>query len=216
MTIFFSILHIGLVCAVSLRILARPQLNTHARTAWILVLLVLPLFGLVLYLLIGEIHFSGPERRRTDAAVAATGPAVLASAEAPDLPRWGEASAFATSINGFGVTTGNRAELLKSPEGARRRLVEDMDAATATISVLYYIWLDDETGLGVADALIRAAKRGVRCRVMADAIGSRAFIASDMWQRFKDAGVETSVALPVRNPLRTRFYRRPALRHAHK
>src|SRR5262245_28318632 len=163
MTIFFSILHIGLFCAVSLRILARPQLNTHVRTAWIFVLLVLPFFGAVLYLLIGEIHFSGPDRKRTDAAVAATRAAVLASGEAPDLPTWGPASGLATSINGFGVTTGNRAELLQSPEGARRRLVEDMDAASGTISVLYYIWLDDETGCGISDALIRAAKRGVRC-----------------------------------------------------
>ena len=216
MTIFFTILHIGLFCAVSLRILARPQLNTHVRTAWIFVLLVLPFFGAVLYLLIGEIHFSGPDRKHTDAAVRATGPAVLASGEAPDLPRWGPASGFATSINGFGVTTGNRAELLQSPEGARRRLVEDMDAATRTISVLYYIWLDDETGLSVADALIRAAKRGVRCRAMVDAIGSHAFIASAMWARLKDAGVETSVALPIGNPLKTMFYRRLDLRNHRK
>ncbi|MGH8431533.1 MAG: phospholipase D-like domain-containing protein, partial [Solimonas sp.] len=114
------------------------------------------------------------------------------------------------------MTTGNRAELLQSPEGARRRLVEDMDAATQTISVLYYIWLDDETGLRVAEALIRAAKRGVRCRAMADAIGSHAFIASDMWERLKDAGVETSVALPIGNPLKTMFYRRLDLRNHRK
>ncbi|WP_119273247.1 cardiolipin synthase [Taklimakanibacter deserti] len=216
MTTFFSILHIALFCAVSLRILARPQLNTHVRTAWIFVLLVLPFIGPVLYLLIGEIHFGGPDRKHTDAAVAATGPAVLASGGAPDLPRWGPASGFATSINGFGVTIGNRAELLQSPEGARRRLVEDMDAATQTISVLYYIWLDDETGLRVADALIRAAKRGVRCRAIADAIGSGAFIASDMWGRLKDAGVETSVALPIGNPLKTMLYRRLDLRNHRK
>ncbi|MGE3874243.1 MAG: cardiolipin synthase [Parvibaculaceae bacterium] len=216
MTIFFSILHIGLFCAVSLRILARPQLNSHVRTAWILVLLVLPFFGAVLYLLIGEIHFSGPDRKRTDAAVAATGPAVLKSGAAPDLPRWGPASGFATSINGFGATQGNRAELLESPEGARRRLVEDMDRARETISVLYYIWLDDETGRHVADALIRAAKRGVRCRAMVDAIGSHAFTASGTWRRLGDAGIETSVALPIGNPLKTMFYRRLDLRNHRK
>lgn len=216
MAIFLSLLHIGLLCLVSLRILARPQLDTHTRTAWILVLLVLPVFGVVLYLLIGEIHFAGPDRERTDEAVAATGPAVQASGSAPDLPLWGPASGFATSINGFGVTRGNRAELLDSPAGARRRMVEDMDGAKETISALYYIWLDDQTGRDVAAALIRAAGRGVRCRAMVDAIGSRAFIASDTWKRLAEAGVETAVTLPIGNPLRTMFHRRLDLRNHRK
>jgi len=217
MAIFFSILHFGLFCLVSLRILSRPQLNTHTRTAWILMLLVLPIFGIVLYLLIGEIHFSGPDRRRTDRAVAATGPAVLASGDASsNLLQWSPASGFAKSINGFGVTTGNRAELLDSPEGARQRMIEDMDAANDTIDVLYYIWLDDHTGRNIADALIRAAKRGVRCRAMVDALGSRTFIASDAWRRLKDAGVETSVTLPIGNPFKTILQRRPDLRNHRK
>ena len=157
---FLPALHIALFAAISLRILARPQLDPHTRTAWILVLLVLPIMGAVLYVLIGEIHFSGPDRNRIDAAVAATVPAIRSSGEIPDLPQWGPASGFATSINGFGETTGNRGELLDSPEGARRRVIEDMDAAVQTISVLYYIWLDDGTGRAVAEALIRAARRG--------------------------------------------------------
>jgi len=216
MATLLTLLNIGLFCLVSLRILARPQLNTHTRTAWILVLLVLPLFGVILYLLIGEIHFSGPDRRRIDAAVAATAPAVLSSGAAPDLPQWGPASGFATSINGFGVTRGNHAELLQSPEGARQRLIADLDAAARTISVLYYIWLDDETGRHTAEALIRAAGRGVRCRAVVDAVGSRDFIDSDSWKRLRDAGVETSVVLPIGNPLRTVLYRRLDLRNHRK
>ncbi|WP_333814198.1 phospholipase D-like domain-containing protein [Tabrizicola sp.] len=216
MTTFLTLLHLALFCLVSLRVLSRNQLDAHTRSAWILVLLALPFLGLILYLLIGEIHFSGPDRRRIDAAVAATRPAVLASGSAPDLPRWGPASGFATSINGFGMTQGNRAELLDSPDGARARMIEDMDAATESISVLYYIWLEDQTGRNVAEAMIRAAGRGVRCRAMIDAIGSHSFIASDTWRRMKEAGVGTSVTLPLGNPLRTIFQRRPDLRNHRK
>ncbi len=115
MSTVISALHLILFAAVALRVLARPQLNTHTRTAWIFVLLALPFFGVVLYLLIGEIHFGGPERKRADDAVAATRKLVAESGERPDLERWGAASGFATSINGFGVTTGNRGELLDSP-----------------------------------------------------------------------------------------------------
>ena len=216
MAIFLTLVHLGLFGLVSLRILARPQLDAHTRSAWILVLLALPFFGLILYLLIGEIHFGGPDRRRADVAVAETGPAVLASGGPPDLPRWGPASGFATGVNGFGVTLGNRAELLDSPVGARARMIADMDAARETISVLYYIWLDDQTGRDVAEALIRAVRRGVRCRAMVDAIGSHAFVRSRTWRRMTDAGVRTSVTLPLGNPLRTILQRRPDLRNHRK
>lgn len=216
MSTVISLLHFVLFATVALRVLARPQLNTHTRTAWIFVLLALPFLGVVLYLLIGEIHFGGSERRQADEAVAATRMLVRESGEAADLERWGAASGFATSINGFGVTAGNRGELLDSPAGARRRMIEDMDAAKETISVLYYIWLDDDTGRGVAEALIRAAQRGVRCRAMVDAIGSRAFVGSGAWARLKNAGVETAVALPIGNPFRTMLSRRLDLRNHRK
>jgi len=216
MSTVISTLHLILFTAVALRVLSRPQLNTHTRTAWIFVLLALPFFGVALYLLIGEIHFGGPERKRADQAVAATRKLVKESGESRDLERWGAASGFATSINGFGVTTGNRGELLDSPAGARARMIEDMDAARETISVLYYIWLDDHNGRDVAEAMIRAVRRGVRCRAMVDAIGSHAFLRSDAWARMKSAGVETSIALPIGTPLRTMFSRRLDLRNHRK
>src|SRR5690606_23026114 len=43
---------------------------------------------------------------------------------------------------------------------------------------------------------IRAAKRGVVCRVLIDALGSRAFLRSDDAQRLRDAGVLLHAALP--------------------
>ncbi|WP_300392446.1 hypothetical protein [uncultured Psychrobacter sp.] len=43
-------------------------------------------------------------------------------------------------------------------------MIADFDAATDHIHVLYYIWLIDEMGINTAQALIRAAKRGVKCR----------------------------------------------------
>lgn len=211
-----SVLHLILFGLVTLRVLARPQLNTHTRTAWVFVLLALPFIGVALYLLIGEIHFSGRDRRRADEANGATRDLVRKSGEDRNLEKWGGASGFATSINGFGMTTGNRGELLDSPIEARRRLIEDMDAAKETISVLYYIWLDDRTGRDVAEALIRAAGRGVCCRAMIDAIGSRSFISSATWKRMKEAGVETAVALPIGNPLVTMLHRRLDLRNHRK
>lgn len=82
--------------------------------------------------------------------------------------------------------------------------------------MLYYIWLDDNTGSDVAAALIRAAQRGVTCRAMADGLGSRALIKSRLWRRMNQAGVQLAVALPFRNIVRTILTSRLDLRNHRK
>lgn len=216
MAMLLTTLHFLLFAAVTLRVLARTDMLPTTRVAWILVLLVVPAFGLLLYFFVGEVNFRGPARAAHTAAEAATRPLVVASGERPELSRFGVASGFATSINGFGATEGNRGELLDSPVGARARMIEDFDNARESICVLYYIWLDDGTGRAVADALIRAAKRGVRCKAMVDAVGSRAFLKSGTWPRLQAAGIQTAIALPLGNPLKTMFQRRLDLRNHRK
>ena len=48
-----------------------------------------------------------------------------------------------------------------------------MDGAQRYVHMLFYIFEDDDVGRRVADALRRAARRGVAVRVLMDAIGSR-------------------------------------------
>lgn len=216
MATLLTILHLLLFAAVTLRVLARADMLPATRVAWILVLLVVPAFGLLLYIFFGEVNFRGPARAAHLAAETATQSFVTASGQKPDLDRFGVASGFAASINGFGPTEGNLGELLDSPAGARARMIEDFDQARESISVLYYIWLDDGTGRAVAEALMRAARRGVRCKAMVDAIGSRAFLKSGTWADLKAAGVETAIALPLGNPLKTMFQRRLDLRNHRK
>ncbi|HWK52908.1 MAG TPA: cardiolipin synthase [Hyphomicrobiales bacterium] len=208
--------HLALFSAVTLRVLARPQLNTSTRTAWVFLLLALPFLGAVAYLLIGEIYFGKGERAKASRVMHRVGDHVVASGEPRNAKKWGQASAFAASINGFGVCGGNRSELLDSPAGARQRMLDDMDAARESINVLYYIWLDDDTGRAVAEALIRAAGRGVRCRAMVDALGSRRFIASATWRKLQQAGIHTVVALPIDKPWQVMFQRRLDLRNHRK
>jgi cardiolipin synthase len=53
----------------------------------------------------------------------------------------------------------------------------------------------------VAEALKRAARRGVVCRAMADDLGSRLLIRSVHWRAMGEAGVRLARALPIGNPL---------------
>lgn len=90
----------------------------------------------------------------------------------------------------------------------RTRMIDDFDAATDHIHVLYYIWLVDGMGTATAEALIRAAKRGVTCRAMVDGMGSRKMVGSKLWQEMKDAGVQLSVALPLTNIIKVMLFSR--------
>jgi cardiolipin synthase A/B len=49
----------------------------------------------------------------------------------------------------------------------------------------------------VGEALIRAAKRGVACRVLLDSLGSKAWFKSSWPSRFKEAGIAITEALPI-------------------
>ena len=53
-------------------------------------------------------------------------------------------------------------------------MVADIDAAEQSVHLSFYIWLGDRNGTKVVEAVCRAARRGVICRIAADAIGSRA------------------------------------------
>jgi hypothetical protein len=75
-------------------------------------------------------------------------------------------------------------------------MVADIDAATDHVHLLFYIWLPDNNGCKIADALMRAAQRGVTCRAMADDLGSRLMIRSEHWRRMQAAGVRWPARCP--------------------
>ncbi|CAA9355617.1 MAG: Cardiolipin synthetase [uncultured Chloroflexia bacterium] len=88
-----------------------------------------------------------------------------------------------------------------------------MDGAEHYVHVLYYIIADDDTGRIVMDAVLRAAKRGVRCRVLYDALGSRRYLGT-LVKELKAAGVDVCPALPLK--LFGEERRRPDLRNHRK
>ncbi|WP_410963665.1 phospholipase D-like domain-containing protein, partial [Salmonella sp. SAL4455] len=59
--------------------------------------------------------------------------------------------------------------------GAVDCIVEAIERAQRYDHVEYYAFADDATGGKVIDALIRAQKRGVPCRVLVDHIGNFSF-----------------------------------------
>jgi cardiolipin synthase len=107
---------------------------------------------------------------------------------------------------------GNRLDLLRNGEQFFPALVGALDAAKREVFLETYIFADDETGSLVADALARAAARGVAVHVIVDGFGARDF-APRFRAMLEQAGAQVLVFRPKVSPL---TLRRNRLRRMHR
>jgi cardiolipin synthase A/B len=193
--------------AVMARVILRPHREPASRIAWIVIIVVLPIAGMVAYLLLGETNIGRRRVRRIREVLAglpniADAAGFDASALQPQIPEsYAHLFRIGQSVNGFEPLGGNRGRLLRDSNFSIESLVADIDAAKDHVHLILYIWLPDNNGLKVVEALKRAASRGVTCRVMADGLGSRILIDSKHWKAMRDARVRVAAALPIGNPL---------------
>ena len=197
----------ALELAVVARILVRPHRNPASRIAWMVVVAVVPLLGMMAYLLLGEVNIGRRRAQRLREVLArlppfpspADGSATDAANDVPE--RYRHLFDLGRSISGFEPVGPNTARLMADSHAAIDALVADIDAARDHVHLLFYIWLEDGNGCKVVQALERAAARGVTCRAMADDLGSRAMIRSERWRAMHTAGVRVAACLPIGNPL---------------
>ena len=204
------------------RALLRPHREPASRVAWVVVILVLPVVGIVAYILLGETNLGRRRVSRIRAVLARLpDPGEVPGSRAANLPpeildRYAPLFRVGHSVNGFEPVGGNQARLLPDSNTTIESLVADIDAAKEHVHLIFYIWLPDHNGLKVVEALKRAAKRKVACRALVDALGSRILVASQHWQALRQAGVHVATALPIRKPLLRPFRGRIDLRNHRK
>ncbi len=200
------------------RAILRPNREPASRLAWVIVILIVPIVGILSYLLLGEARISRKRRqlgREIDSRLPIP-PADESSARTLLKGAYGPPFALARTVEGLGPTSGNTAVLAADSNAAIDAMVADIDAASSSVHLSAYIWLADLNGCKVKDACVRAAARGVAVRALADALGSRQFIRSPHWREMADSGAEVRVALPVGNLLWTMVRGRVDLRNHRK
>lgn len=176
--------------------------------AWLALALFQPIPGAVLYgafgrQLLGRKRVKANQRatrlvetkERVDALEAHAAPRESIGQGYRDLFR------LATVVGGTRPLLGNAGEVIDT-ERFVDRLVGDIDAAQHHVHLLTYIYRDDATGRKVAEALGRAAGRGVACRVLADGSGSADFFGT-LAPRMREHGIEVRDALPSKYFRRT-------------
>ncbi len=172
-----------------------------ART-WLLLIFLIPWPGLALYAIFGRIYL--PKRRvemqmRASEQIRAAQAQMKANvpwnfpALPPDFKQFRQ---LAARLGDFEPMGGNRIELLCDYAGSIDRLIEDIDQARYQVHLLFYIFADDATGGRVAEAMVRAEKRGVNCRLLLDAVGAgKAF--RRIVPLMRSQGIEVIEMLPV-------------------
>ena len=208
---FLPVLDAILVVAVSLRIFSRRSAHGTA-VAWLLLVILLPGIGALMYLLIGERRLGRVWMQRA----LALRPQVLnwaeripaASVASPSrLSSGGESvSRLAQTAVGLPLMSGHRLQLLADSESIMRAMIADIDAALSSVHMEFYIWSAGGFVDDLIAALVRAARRGVACSTLMDSLGSRPFFKSEDFHRLREAGVNVVEMLPV-NPLRALFVR---------
>jgi cardiolipin synthase A/B len=209
--------HIALQVLFVGRALLRPYRDPESRLAWVLVIVIVPVAGIVAYILVGETSIGRRQIERMRHWLEALPAPVVPRGAEPKIPEE-YAAPFHTgqSVNGYPPVGGNRALLLPDSDAAIDAIVADIDAARHHVHLLFFIWLPDNNGLKVAEAVKRAAARGVACRVLADDVGSRDIIGTHHWSDMERAGVQIARAMPVGNPLLAPLWGRIDIRNHRK
>ena len=179
-----------------------PQRRSAAASrTWLLFIFLLPWPGLVAFALFGRIYL--PKRRiqmqerasrHIREAQAQMSPQVVARLRLPSSLQ--TVPVLAEQLGDFEAFAGNQVELLPGYDQSIDRLVTDIDSAQHHVHLLYYIYGNDKVGQRVAEALARAAARGVKCRVMMDAVGSKHALKR-LAPQMRDSKIEVRAMLPA-------------------
>jgi cardiolipin synthase len=173
-------------------------------TAWLLLIVLAPILGVLLFFLLGSPKLSRWRReqqqhmneRIKEVAEEAEQIPALAPIVDPPLPaRFEPHVNLIAQLSGMPVMAGNTVELLPDYVGAVDRIVQDIDAAKRFVHLEYFMFADDKIGSRVIDALVRARERGVVCRVLFDHL-SNLLLQAPVLKRLRGAGILVHRTLP--------------------
>src|SRR5215203_3178203 len=153
--------------------------SPEAAKGWLLFIFFLPWVGLLLYVLIGRPRLPRWRVERRNEYLALIEPIRQRMRSLPQLaapavsPQYAPSVRLATDLGMLDNLGGNTVELLTDYNGTIARIAADIDAARHHAHLCFYIFGDDSQSALVISALGRAVARGVVCRVLVDAFGSR-------------------------------------------
>ena len=184
LNILYALTILGIIAVV-----VSENRNPVKSLAWVTVLLVVPVVGLVLYIVFGRniqnkriISRRNRRKLRRLGAGGGTDPAKIEDAGAV-MPQIN----LAYALCGSHYYEGNDVGIFDNGQEKFDALLADIAAARSYINMQYYIIVNDNIGIRVMEALMERARAGVKVRLIYDHVGS--FKLSNRYlRRLKEAG----------------------------
>lgn len=167
--------------------------------AWILLVILVPFFGVLFFYLFGYQSVTRPLQRKKAhrAKYRSISPLVppieVESAEPRDDPGHEGLARLATALGATPPLPGNRVTFYHSGPPAFEALFADIRAAQHHIHLEFFIFHEDELGNELLALLAEKSKAGVQVRLLTDGIGARPFRGKAIQQ----AGCQVAKFLPV-------------------
>ncbi len=174
--------------------------NPVKSLAWVTVLLLLPVVGIVLYLFFGRSiktrMISRRNRRRLKRHHQTL--SVKSSIQALSPESVGSIR-LSRSLTSTAFYPGNHVDIFTDGKTKFDRLEADLRAARRYINIQYYIFADDATGRRISDILKERAREGVTVRVIYDHVGSLS-TSRRFFREMEEAGIEVHPFFKVTFP----------------
>jgi cardiolipin synthase A/B len=187
--------------------------------AWLLLIFLVPVLGILIFLLIGSSHV--PRKRREEQLRAgeviqsslATVPPLPPS---PDRPDWLDSVMVLNRRLGWLPSVqNNSADLFSNYDESIQEMADLVRTAERYVHVEYFIVSWDSTTTPLFDALQEVAARGVKVRLLFDHVSTFPVPGyKEMLAKFDRASIEWHAMLPIQ-PLKGNW-RRPDLRNHRK
>lgn len=197
----FYVLYI-LILLGTILIVIMENRNPLKTMSWLMILIFLPAVGLIIYFLFGQKWSKKHKINKRSYNIVSRSQLEKylkkASAELPE-EYFGLAELFKKTEKSFPYN-GNSIKPYYNGYSFYADLLREISMAKHHIHIEFYIFLSDETGKLIKDALIDKAKEGVKIRIIIDDLGSwktkQSFI-----DEMKKSGIEVVSFLPVRMPV---------------
>ncbi|WP_426244548.1 cardiolipin synthase [Nocardioides sp. LHG3406-4] len=187
--------------------------------AWLLLIMLIPLLGFVIFLVLGRTRL---ERRRFERQAEVNARVAERTAQVPSLETDFLGPAYVKSVailnrnlGALPAMPGNRVDLIPGYTDSVAAMTDEVGRAVTWVHVEFYITAWDEVTGPFYEALVRAVARGVKVRLLFDHLGSRGIPGyKEFTARLDTTGIEWHPMLPIQ-PLKGEW-RRPDLRNHRK
>lgn len=203
-----SWIYYGLMCiyavtiVVILSVVITENRNPVKTLAWVTVLVLLPVVGIILYIFFGRsiknTRMISRRNRKKLKRIERSRPVDIRRLEYSDTIK--QQIKLARSLTGAYYYANNNIEIFTTGQDKFNQFFEDIANARTIIYLQYYIIHNDNIGNRLADLLIAKAKEGVKVKMIYDHVGS--FNTPNRYfRRLQAAGVEVYPFFRVNFPL---------------